>query len=76
MMFGIDNSGSALDTVTHSAAMAGNDLRQDFLPHKPCRPVARCALLIRQKFFDGVIIERGHVVWISFTFDRHHDDGR
>jgi hypothetical protein len=42
--------------------MARNDLWQYFLLHKLGRPVAERALLIRQKFFDFVVIERIHIV--------------
>ena len=42
--------------------MAGNDLGQNFLLHKLRRPVAHGALLISQKFFDFVVIERVHIV--------------
>ena len=38
-------------------AMTRNDLGQDFLLHKVQRPVARCALFIRQKLFNAIIIE-------------------
>ena len=41
---------------------ARNDLRQDFLLHKLRRPVADGALLIRQKFFDFVVIQRIHTL--------------
>ena len=37
--------------------MARNDLGQDLLLHKKPGPIARCALLIREKFFDAVIIQ-------------------
>ena len=42
--------------------MARNDFGQDFLLHKLRCPVAYRSLLIRQKFFDFVVIERIHVV--------------
>jgi hypothetical protein len=44
------------------SAMTGNDLRQNFLLHEPPRPVARGALLLRQKLFDVVVVERTHIV--------------
>src|SRR2546429_2564016 len=40
-------------------AMTWNDLGQHFLLHKAPCPIARSALLIRQKFFDFVVVERG-----------------
>jgi hypothetical protein len=42
--------------------MARNDFGQDFRVHKLRRPVAYRSLLIRQKFFDFVVIERVHIV--------------
>src|SRR5437588_11413213 len=44
------------------SAMTGNDLRQNFLLHELPRPVARGALLLRQKLFDVVVVERTHIV--------------
>lgn len=41
-------------------AMTWNDLRRNFLLHKPPGTIARCALLIGEKFFDVVVIERVH----------------
>src|SRR5207248_5196550 len=42
--------------------MARNDFGQDFLLHKMPGPVARLALLIREKLFDVVIIQGTHAV--------------
>jgi hypothetical protein len=42
--------------------MARNDLGRDFLLHKLRRPVAYRSFIIRQKFFDFVVIERVHIV--------------
>ena len=42
--------------------MARNDLGQDFLVHKTPSPIARRALLIREKFFDVIVIQRTHGV--------------
>ena len=39
------------------ARWTGHDLEQDFLLHKTPRPIARCALLVCEKFFDVVVIE-------------------
>src|SRR5438876_3194886 len=43
-------------------AMAGNDLGHDFLLHKTPHLIARRALVVREEFFDGVVIERGHAI--------------
>src|SRR5437868_9145514 len=43
-------------------AMGGNDLGQNFLLHEPPCPVARGALLMHQKLFDVVVVERTHIV--------------
>ena len=45
-----------------SRPMARHDLRQSFLLHKTSCPIPRGALLLREKFFDGVVIQRGHVM--------------
>src|ERR1700694_1832000 len=42
--------------------MPGNDLAHDFLLHKTPHLIACRALVIREEFFDGVVIQRGHVV--------------
>src|SRR5438477_8123029 len=39
--------------------MVGNDLLHHLLLHKPLRPIARRALLIREELFDCVVIQRG-----------------
>ena len=38
-------------------AMAGHDFLHHFFLHKTPRPIARRALVVRKKFFDGVVIE-------------------
>jgi len=43
-------------------AMERNDLAQDFLLHKMPRPITSCAFVVREKIFDAVVIQRGHVV--------------
>jgi hypothetical protein len=43
-------------------AMARNDLGQDLLLHKLPRPIAAGTLLVGEKFFDFVVIERVHFV--------------
>jgi len=45
-----------------AGTMARHDLGRDFLLHKLRRPVAYRSLLICQKFFDFVVIERVHIV--------------
>src|SRR4029453_4720310 len=42
-----------------SRPMAGHDLAHDFLLHETPRPVACRAFVVRQEFFDRVVIERG-----------------
>jgi hypothetical protein len=42
--------------------MERNDLAQDFLLHKMPRPITSCAFVVREKIFDAVVIQRGHVV--------------
>src|SRR5207245_5739974 len=39
-----------------------DNLTHDFLLDKTPGPIARCALFLRKKLFDTVIIQRGHVV--------------
>src|SRR5215831_1595217 len=41
-------------------AMARNDLRQDFVLHKAHGPIACGTLVVREKFFDLVVVERIH----------------
>src|SRR2546425_1280940 len=43
-----------------SSAMTRHDLRHGFLLNKTPRPIARRALIVDEKFFDAVIIERSH----------------
>src|SRR2546426_3606611 len=42
--------------------MAGHDFGHDFLLHKTPRQIACRALIIREKVFNGVVIQRGHAV--------------
>src|SRR5438093_6519507 len=39
-----------------------NNFTQDFLLDKTPGPIARCAFFFREKLFDAVIVQRGHVV--------------
>src|SRR2546423_8625586 len=39
-----------------------DNLTHDFLLNKTPGPIARCAFFLREKLFDAVIIQRGHVV--------------
>src|SRR6266480_1973515 len=39
-----------------------DNLTHDFLLDKTPGPIARCAFFLREKLFDAVIIQRGHVV--------------
>src|SRR5438874_7798454 len=43
-------------------AMSIHDNRHHLFLHKTPRPIPRRAFVVGQKFFDAVIIERGHVV--------------
>src|SRR6266446_8927336 len=45
-------------------AMAGYDLGQHFLLHKTPRPITRRALVISEKVFARVVIQRCHAVWL------------
>src|SRR2546430_11099665 len=47
-----------------SRAMARHDLGHNFLVHKTPRPIACRPLIIREEFFDTVVIQRGHVMWL------------
>src|SRR2546423_11979240 len=50
--------------------MTGHDFLHHLLLHKSPRPIARHALLIRKKLFNGVVIQRGHVVLTVKTTSR------
>src|SRR5947208_3859810 len=45
-------------------AMAGHDLGHDFLLYKTPRPITRRALVISEKVFTRVVIQRCHAVWL------------
>src|SRR5438876_11976111 len=43
-------------------AMTRNNFLHDFLVHKTPRPIASCALFVRKKLFDVIIIQGTHAV--------------